>query len=526
MEKETEHDPAKTKCVRSALMMHTLVEMKDITKSFFGVQVLHGVNFDVRAGEVMALCGENGAGKSTLMKILAAVYTRDAGEILIEGNPIKSLTPLEVMRMGISMIHQELNLVEEMTVAQNIFLNREPRNKFGLVDFTKMNKDAKALMESLGENIEPTTKVKRLKIAQKQMVEIAKAISLDVKVIIMDEPTAVLTTKESEVLFALIEKLAERGIGIIYISHRLAEIKQICDRVTILRDGSLVAVKEVSEITEQQIASLMVGRDVKHQVAADFEGDPDDIVLEARGMTGDILKNVSFKVARGEIIGFSGLIGAGRSELMEMIFGLRKFQAGEVLLHGKPVTIRNAKAAISKNLGFATEDRKHTGLVLERSIAENADYVYRVKNKGAILAPNVIKCRAAAKIKQLRVVCRAPNQLVKNLSGGNQQKVVLAKWLSSDPDVFIVDEPTRGIDVGARREIYDILENLAKEGKTVIVVSSDLTEVLSLCQRIIVMFEGQITGTLTGDARTEDNVMQYATNVKQEVVSDAGDSKE
>ena len=499
--------------------MSTLLEMKDISKSFFGVKVLYNVDFELKAGEVMALCGENGAGKSTLMKILAAVYTHESGTMTVDGKSVQKSSPLEMMHLGVSMIHQELNLVEEMTVAQNIYLYREPKNKLGFIDFKKMNADAKALLESLGEDIEPTTKVSRLKIAQKQMVEIAKAISFDVKIIIMDEPTAVLTQKEADVLFELVRKLAASGTGIVYISHRLAEVKQICDRVTILRDGYLVAVKEVSEVTEENIASLMVGRDIEHQIAEPFKGDMSNVVLEAKGITGEILKDVSFKVAKGEIVGFSGLIGAGRSELMEMIFGLRKFDKGEIFINGKKANPKNAREAISLSCGFVTEDRKKTGLVLDRSIGENVDYVYRIKNRGSVIMPKSIQGRALEKIKQLRVVCHSPNQLVKHLSGGNQQKVVLSKWLSVDPEILIVDEPTRGIDVGARREIYDILEKLAMEGKTIVVVSSDLTEVLSFCQRIIVMFEGKITGVLTGDERTEDNVIQYATNTRQEVVN-------
>jgi len=497
--------------------MEKLVEMKDITKSFFGVEVLHGVDFDVNTGEVVALCGENGAGKSTLVKILSAVYSRGGGTIEMNGKAVgPNKTPLEMQRAGVSMIHQELNLLDDMTVAQNIFLSREP-TKLGLIDFNRMNRDAKELMESLGEDINPTAKVRTLKIAQKQMIEIAKAISFNAKLIIMDEPTAVLTQKESEILFALIKKLTDQGVGIVYVSHRLAEVKRISDRVTVLRDGYLVATKDISDVTENDIAALMVGREVVHTVAPDFDGDKKDIVLEVKGITGDILKNVSFSVARGEILGFNGLIGAGRSELMEMIFGLRKFDKGQILLYGKPVTIKSAKAAIAAKLGFATEDRKHTGLVLDRNIAENADYTFRVKNRGsAFLFPKKLNAKTKEKIEHLRVVCTGPTQLVKNLSGGNQQKVVLAKWLSSDPDILIVDEPTRGIDVGAREEIYNIIRGLAKEGKTIIIVSSDMTEVLSICQRIVVMYEGEVTGVLSGDARTEDNIMKHAVNVIQE----------
>jgi len=495
------------------ICMDKLIEMKGIKKSFFGVEVLHGVDFDIHAGEVVALCGENGAGKSTLVKVLAGVHSRDAGEVMLMGKKIGNSTPLEMQHKGVAMIHQELVLIEEMTAAQNIFLSREPKNKFGLIDFPKMNNDAKKLLESLGQDINPTTQVRDLKIAQKQMVEIAKAISFDVKVIIMDEPTGVLTNKETEILFKLIKDLADRGIGIIYISHRLAEVKEIADRVTVLRDGNLIATKALGEVTQKEIATLMVGREVSDSVVAEFEGDETDIVLEVKNMTGDILKDINFSVAKGEIIGFCGLIGAGRSELMEMIFGLRKYDKGEVLLYGKPVKIKSAKAAIDANLGFATEDRKGTGLVPSRSIAENSDFVYRVKNKGTLLMPKVVNARTNEKIKELRTVCTGPDQLVKNLSGGNQQKVVLSKWLLSDPDILIIDEPTRGIDVGARQEIYTIIGELAKSGKTVIVVSSDMTEVLSICQRVIVMHEGAITGVLTGDERTEENIMHCAINV-------------
>ena len=497
--------------------MEKLLEMKGIGKSFFGVEVLRDVDFDINAGEVVALCGENGAGKSTLVKILAAIneYELESGSITLLGENITRSTPLKMQHKGVSMIHQELVLLDDMTTAQNIYLSREPSNKLGLIDFKKMNKDAKALLESLGQDIKPTTLVRDLKIAQKQMVEIAKAISFDVKVIIMDEPTAVLTNKETEILFRLIKTLAERGIGIIYISHRLGEIKEIADRVTILRDGNLVATKNVEDVTAKEIASLMVGREVEESRAHEFEGDKNDTVLEVKNISGDILKDISFTAAKGEILGFSGLIGAGRSELMEMIFGLRKFDKGEVLLYGKPVKIKAAKSAISSNMGFATEDRKGTGLVSERSISENADYVYRIKNKGnfGFIMPKTINKRVEEQIKNLRVICTGPAQPVRNLSGGNQQKVVLAKWLSSNPEILIVDEPTRGIDVGARQEIYTILRNLAKSGKTIIIVSSDMTEVLSICQRVIVMHEGAITGILTGNERTEENIMHRAVNV-------------
>ena len=357
--------------------MACLVEMKQISKSFFGVEVLTKVDFQVDGGEVMALCGENGAGKSTLMKILAAVYSNDSGEIYLNGAQLdeRRRTPLDMQRMGVSMIHQELNLMEHLTVAQNIFLTREPLMKTGLIDSRKMNEEAGKLLAMLGQSISPTEKVSSLRVAEKQMVEIAKAISFNVKVLIMDEPTAMLTQKETDILFDLIRRLSKEGLGIIYISHRLKEIKEVCDRVTVLRDGTLVTVKNVTDVTEHIIASLMVGREVKSSIASDYRGDEGDVTVEVRNVTDSFLKDVSFMARRGEIVGFSGLVGAGRTELMEFLFGIRKSDKGEVLLNGKPATIARPQEAIQKGLGFATEDRQKTGLFLIRSIRENINII-------------------------------------------------------------------------------------------------------------------------------------------------------
>jgi ABC-type sugar transport system ATPase subunit len=494
--------------------MAPVIEMKGISKSFFGVKVLDAVDFVINRGEVRALCGENGAGKSTLMKILAAVYTHDTGEILVEGQGVqKNATPKTMHQMGVSYIHQELNLVDHMTVAQNIFLSNEPKNKFGFLDYPRMNREAKKLLEELGEDISPTVKVASLKNAQKQMVEIAKAISIELKVLILDEPTSVLSLKETEILFKLIRAFKKRNIGIVYISHRLREIKEIADTVTVLRDGKFIATKTVDEVSEKDIASLMVGREVSESVADDFNGNKNDVVLEARNVSAGILRNVSFNISRGEILGFSGLVGAGRSELMELIFGLTKMAEGTIILNGKPITPKRAREAIMFDMAFATEDRKITGLVADRSICENSDYVYKVKKQALLNYPKQMMRRSEEMINRLNIKCIGPGQLVKNLSGGNQQKVVLAKWLAVEPEILIVDEPTRGIDVGARQEIYTILRKLADDGKAIIVVSSDITETLSICHRIIVMHEGVITGELSGKNRTEQNIMQYAANV-------------
>ncbi len=494
--------------------MANLLEMKNISKSFYGVKVLSQVGFSLDRGEVVALCGENGAGKSTLMKILAAVYKSDEGDIYLDGEHLPShLQTLDLQKRGVSMIHQELNLMDHLTVAQNIFLTREPLGKNGLINFKKMNAAAKELLDSLGQDcINPTELVGNLKTAQKQMVEIAKAISFNVKVLIMDEPTAMLTQKETDILFDLIRKLAKEGIGIIYISHRLKEIKEVCDRVTILRDGMFIVTKPVSEVSEQQIANYMVGREVSVSQATDFCGDPNDVILEVRNVSDDLLKNVSFKVARGEIVGFSGLVGSGRSELMEFIFGIRKTKSGEVYLHGKHIVNKIPAKAIKRGIGFVTEDRQKSGVVIKRNIRENINLIDQVKNKGFFNIARKQKANTANMIERLNIKCADQTQLVSNLSGGNQQKIVLAKWLLVDSDILILDEPTRGIDVGAREEIYNIIHELSASGKTIIVVSSDLTEVLNICQRVIVMHEGAIKGELTHDDRTEERIMSYATN--------------
>lgn len=494
--------------------MASLLEMKNITKSFYGVTVLSNVDFTLERGEVVALCGENGAGKSTMMKILAGVFKGDKGDIYLDGEHLSpNMQALDMQNRGVSMIHQEFNLMEHLTVAQNIFLTREPLHKNKLINFKQMNKDAKELLLSLGQGgISPTALVSSLKTAQKQMVEIAKAISFNVKVLIMDEPTAMLTLKETEILFDLIRRMAKKGIGIIYISHRLKEIKAVCDRVTVLRDGNFVVSKKVSEVTEQQIASYMVGREVSVSKASDFTGDPGDIILEVRNVSDSLLKNVNFKVMRGEILGFSGLVGSGRSELMEFIFGIRKTKTGEIYLNGNRIINKIPASAIKKGICFVTEDRQQSGVVIDRDIRENINLIDQVKNKGFINKASKRKSNTAEMIERLNIKCTGHTQLVSNLSGGNQQKIVIAKWLLVDSELLILDEPTRGIDVGAREEIYRIIHDLSAQGKTIIVVSSDLTEVLSICQRVIVMHEGAIKAELTGKDRTEEIIMSHATN--------------
>jgi ribose transport system ATP-binding protein len=491
-----------------------MLQMKGISKSFYGVEVLHKVDFSVSRGEIMGLCGENGAGKSTLMKILAGIHSPDAGEIVFRNAAMRrNPTPMEMQNLGISMIHQELNLLDELTVAQNIFLCREPRSASGLINFKRMRDDAAAILERLGEKIDPRRKVRDLKIAQKQMVEIAKAISFNVELLVMDEPTSALTGKETRILFDLIANLGSQGIAVVYISHRLKEIIDVCHGVTILKDGSLVAVKKVAEVTAQDVAALMVGRLVQTTKARDFAGDPDAVMLEVRDVSDNLLKGVSFKVRKGEILGFSGLVGAGRTELMEVVFGMRQPKSGSVLIGGKPATIHSAMDAIRADLGFVTEDRKATGLVGCRDITDNANYVSWLKTPGFFKGRTRSLGNAKRMVDRLAIRCSSPAQLVSNLSGGNQQKVALSKWLLSGAKVLVLDEPTRGVDVGSRQEIYQIIRELAVEGVAIVIVSSDLPEILTICERVVVMHEGRVTGTLAASELSEAKVMSYATDV-------------
>ncbi|HEY9595315.1 MAG TPA: sugar ABC transporter ATP-binding protein [Spirochaetia bacterium] len=490
------------------------LELRGITKSFYGVRVLHGVSFSVQKGQIMGLCGENGAGKSTLMKITAGVHTRDAGEVVLKGRPVeRNATPLEMQHLGVSMIHQELNLLPELTVAQNIFLCREPGKRSGLVNFKRMNDEAATVLERLGEKIDPRRPVRELKIAQKQMVEIAKAISFNVELLIMDEPTSVLTGRETRVLFDLIASLSSQGIAVVYISHRLREITDVCHRVTVLRDGSLVATRDVKDVTVRDLAALMVGREVQESRSVDFADAQAPVMLEVKGVSDGLLKDVSFSVRRGEILGFSGLVGAGRTELMEVIFGIRRPRVGEVLVEGRPVTVRNVIDAIRADLGFVTEDRKETGLVLCRDITENSNYVAWQKNRGLFKGRRFSQENTRRMIQRLAIRCSSPAQNVSNLSGGNQQKVALAKWLLSGAKVLVLDEPTRGVDVGARQEIYRIIKELADEGVAIVIVSSDLPEILAICQRVIIMHEGRVTGSLPASGMSEERIMYYATDV-------------
>jgi ribose transport system ATP-binding protein len=490
-----------------------VLEMRGIVKTYPGVHALKGVDFDVLPGEVHALVGENGAGKSTLMKIMAGAETMDSGEVRLDGQPVTIDSPHRAMDLGINIIYQEFNLVPYLSVAENIFLGREPKAAIpGFVDFRRMHEEAQRLMDSLGVKVNVRTEVARLSIAQQQMVEIAKATSKNSRVIAMDEPSATLTDHELRNLFDLIRTLKERGVGIIYISHRMEEIFEIADRVTVMRDGERVGTHSVRELTREDIIRMMVGRELKETKfnRAATIGKP---LLEVRGLTRHgVFRDISFQVRAGEILGIGGLVGAGRTEVARAIFGADPLDAGEILIDGQPVRIANPRDAIRHGVGLVTEDRKSQGLVLGMAVRENVT----LANLGALTAAGFVRAgeeRGVAEkyVKDLGVRTPSIEQTVRNLSGGNQQKVVLSKWLYTDSRVLIFDEPTRGIDVGAKDEIYELMNALAEQGKAMIMISSELPELLRMSDRILVMHEGVITGELSGEKATQEAVMHLAT---------------
>ena len=492
-----------------------ILEMRGIEKSFHGVKVLKDVDFSVKSGEVHALCGENGAGKSTLMKILIGIYKSDKGKVVFKEKQIQaSATVMEIQQMGISMIFQELNLLNELTVAQNIFLMREKTKKSGMLNEKEMIEKAGALLAEL-EPIDPTEKVRELGIAQKQIVEIAKAISYNADLRIMDEPTAVLTKKEVDLLFGLIRKLKERGVTIIYISHRLPEIVEICDRITVLRDGAIVETRDLVGVTQRDIARMMVGREVEIAKVEEFDPVGKKEALRVENLSaGNLVKNVSFSLTEGEILGFYGLVGAGRSEMAETIFGIRKRDGGEVYVRGEKTEIFEPKDAIAQKIAFVTEDRRGSGLFEKRSIVENLTTVKNVMDPSRILNKKQEMEITKEMTEAFHIKYDSEETEVINLSGGNQQKIVFGKWVAGDADIYIFDEPTRGVDVGARKEIYNYIGDMAREGKAIIIISSDITELLETANRIIVMYQGVITGELSHDESSEERIMMFATGIE------------
>jgi ABC-type sugar transport system ATPase subunit len=504
---------------------HDMLRMTGISKAFPGVQALDDVHLDVRKGEILGLIGENGAGKSTLMKIVSGAYPLDAGEIVLDGRSVQIHNPHHAQQLGISIIYQEFNLMPNLSVMENIFIGREPGGVF--VDQRRLQRQAQALLDRLGVRLSPTATVRDLSVAEQQMVEIAKALSMQVKVLIMDEPTSALSEGEVEKLFDSIQDLKRDGISVIFISHRLEEVVAICGRVTVLRDGRNAGTLEGAEITEDAMIKLMVGRSLTeffHQESAgSAAGEPADadIALEVRGLTrrgtkvdpsAIVLDNVSFELRRGEILGLAGLVGAGRTEVARAIFGADKRDAGEVFINGKRVDIGSPLDAIRHGIGFVPEDRKAQGLILNQAVRMNLTLpsldgltrfgFVRLAEEGR---------RAQEYISRLQIRTPSLDRVVRNLSGGNQQKVVISKWLMLKPKILIMDEPTRGIDVGAKTEIYSLMRQLVESGVSIIMISSELPELLAMSDRVVCVSEGHVAGILDRSEATPERVMRYCT---------------
>ncbi|CAD0186865.1 Ribose import ATP-binding protein RbsA [Ruegeria sp. THAF57] len=495
--------------------MTKLVEMTGIDKFFPGVHALKSVQFDLEPGEVHALMGENGAGKSTLMKILSGIYQRDGGTLKIEGRDVSPTTPREAQDLGIGIIHQELSLMNDLTVAQNIFIGREPRKSFGRLDEAALNAQTAEIFASMNLNLDPKALVGSLTIAKQQMVEIAKALSFRSKALIMDEPTAALNDAEIAELFVIIRRLKAEGVGIVYISHKMDELKQISDRVTVMRDGEYVGTVDAAETPISRIIAMMVGREVKEEPLDVPDLGDAEISLQVTGLSRDTeIQDVSFSVQKGEILGFAGLMGAGRTEVARAIFGADAKEKGEIRVHGQVVSIKSPTDAVKAGIGYLSEDRKHFGLATGMNVRDNIALASMdlFTGAGGVLNDSEISDTAKSYIQQLGIRTPSDVQEVRLLSGGNQQKVVIAKWLLRDCDILIFDEPTRGIDVGAKSEIYKLLEELAEQGKTIIVISSELPEIMRLSHRIAVMCEGRLTGILPGGKdTTQEDIMHLAT---------------
>ncbi|WP_114570148.1 sugar ABC transporter ATP-binding protein [Exiguobacterium flavidum] len=487
------------------------IQMNGITKAFGAVPVLKGVDFELAPGEIHALMGENGAGKSTLMKILTGVHEADSGGIQVDDVETRYANPKQAEEAGIAFIHQELNILPDLTVAENLYLGRELKNRFGVLKQGEMKRHAEQQLAELNVFMDVEQLARNLSVGQQQMIEIAKALMTDAKVIIMDEPTAALTEREIRALFSVATALRAQGVSIVYISHRMEEIFELCDRITVLRDGVSVSTHDITETTFEQIVREMVGREIGER----YPGRTPRIgetILAVEGASGKDFEDITFEVRAGEIVGFSGLMGAGRTETMRGLFGVDRMKQGKVLLDGKPVKIKTPYDAIKNGIGFLTEDRKGEGLFLDFSLRENISMpALGGLSKGSVIKESEEKRFAQNYLESLQVRHHSMEQPAKSLSGGNQQKVVLAKWLGTKPRVLILDEPTRGVDVGAKKEIYTIMNQLAEEGVAIVMISSDLPEVLGMSDRVYVMREGRMSGMLTRSEATQEGIMTLAT---------------
>ena len=490
-----------------------LLRLKGISKTFPGVRALEGIDFDLNPGEIHALMGENGAGKSTFVKILSGLYRPDEGVIVLDGVTVEILNPSHARLLGVSPVHQELHLEPYLSVAENIFLGRQPIGRLGLVDYRSMNREAARLLDDLGASIDPTRLVGSISTAQRQIVAIARAISIRCRVIIFDEPTSSLTEREAALLFQAIRRLSAQGIGVIYISHRMEEIFRLCDRVTVLRDGRYVATKPVAETSMRDLIAMMIGRDLSELFRKE-QAPIGDTVLEVRGVCArGLLDNVSLTVRKGEIVGLAGLVGAGRTELARAIFGDLAIDAGTLAIGGEPILrAHSPRAAIAAGIGLVPEDRKEQGVVTELSVRQNVGMAL-LKSLSRFNIVNAAAERRLAERYVARLAIKTPSidQKTLYLSGGNQQRVVIAKWLALQPKVLIVDEPTRGIDVGATADIHALLCDLAKQGMAILMISSDMAEILAMSDKILVMRQGRIEGELSREEATQERIMRLAT---------------
>lgn len=495
-------------------MRNVILSMKNIDKRFAGVHALKGVDFELCEGEIHALVGENGAGKSTLMKALTGIFPKDSGEIHYQGKLFNPQGPKDALDAGIAIVHQELNMMEHLTVAQNLFIGREATKHNGwFLDEKEQNRKAAELFGRLNMHIDPQERVSNLTVGKQQMVEIAKAVSHNLKVLILDEPTAALTDREINDLFIIMKDLAKRGVGMIYISHRLDEIGIITDRVTVLRDGEYVGTKETKDLSKDEMINMMVGRVIYEKPKTKSNVAPDaPVVLKVQDLNaGKLVQNISFELRKGEILGFAGLMGAGRTETMRALFGADK-ASGEIFINAKKTIIESPQDAVRHGIGYLSEDRKRFGLAIKLSVKENAVMASYEDLSPSLFLPRIkLDGIAAEYVEKLNVKTPSLDQFVRNLSGGNQQKVVIAKWLIKNCSVLIFDEPTRGIDVGAKSEIYHLMNDLVKEGKSIIMISSELNEILRMSDRIAVMCEGKLTGILNIEEATQERIMALAT---------------
>lgn len=489
-----------------------MIEMTGIDKAFSGNVVLKDVQFSLADGEIHALMGENGAGKSTLMKILTGIYGRDAGVIKVDGKEVDFKSPKEAEAMGIAVIHQELNILPDLTVAENLFLGNEQTMGMGILKTKEMNREASRILSQLGLDVDVKTPAGHLSVGKQQIIEIAKAIETHAKVIIMDEPTAALTDREIETLFKTIRKLQSQGVSFVYISHRMEEIFAICDRITILRDGQYIGVRVIKETNFDEIVKMMVGRELGDRFP-ERKASIGDVKLDVKGLTRiGYCEDINFQLRKGEVLAIAGLMGAGRTEVAQALFGYRKMNKGEIFIDGQKVKISNPIQAKKHGIGFVTEDRKSEGLVVDFSIKDNI----MLTNLGKASKMGVINSKKETNfvdnlMKKLGVRSSGAMQTAKSLSGGNQQKVVIAKWLGDAPKILILDEPTRGVDIGAKKEIYQIINDLAEQGVAILMISSELPEVIGMADRVLVMHEGKITGEVSKEEMTQEKIMYYAT---------------